>query len=57
MAFMKQSFLISFWRNFDRSETFIEFSIAVFSGRDESQSVEIEHNLRRTRVVDFNVPS
>ena len=35
----------------------MEFSIAVFSGRDESQSVENVHNVRNTRVVEFNVPS
>ena len=34
-----------------------EFFMQFFSGRDESQSVENVHNVRCTRVVEFNVPS
>ena len=35
----------------------MEFSIAVFSGRDESQSAENVHNVRSGRVVEITVPS
>ena len=35
----------------------MEFSITFFSGRDEPQSVENAHNVRGTRVVEFNPPS
>ena len=55
---LRERELVSSWRNIDRSETLMEFSIAVFfSSQDEFQSVENLHNLRVTRVVEFNVPS
>ena len=53
MAAAKKSFLRSNQSDVDRTETLMEFSIAFFSGRDKSKSVENVYNVSVTSVAEF----
>ena len=53
MAAGKKSFRRSNQSDVDRKETLMEFSVAFFSDRDKSKSVENVYNVSVTSVAEF----